>query len=119
MTRSKGPSYGGEDEAKRLRRFHSIEHGIGRRATNVESAIVDGATNDLPTTQQMLYPALWSVVHRAWNANSARSALLPCHGPDDGAYDPEQHPICFDLAGALRVELHAAGLWIEAKGAIE
>jgi len=114
--------FGDAVHIERLRKIHTIEHGFGHRNR----------------AERSLYPAFWSAIHEAWNAvcdqfevlvvpdlgghplPKGLAAMPRCPGQPEGtAYDPEQHPFCFDLAQSLRVSLHAAGVRVTAGRSIE
>jgi hypothetical protein len=77
-----------------------------------------------------IYPSFYAAVHAAWNqlhdrllrdphtATPIWYALhnLPSCAGAVSPYEPDEHPFCFELAGALRVELHAAGVWLSNDG---
>lgn len=51
------------------------------------------------------YPSFYAAVHRACTATALGAG---CPGKEE-PYEPDEH-WCYSLAGALRVELHAAGI---------
>jgi hypothetical protein len=55
------------------------------------------------------YPSFYRAVHRAYNGVG-----WACRGTEE-PYNAEEHA-CYDLAGNLRVELHAAGVRLNIDG---
>jgi hypothetical protein len=67
-----------------------------------------------------VYPSFYDAVHRALDVELRRFAddLSSDHGgfcPGGEPYDPDEHA-CFELASALRFELHAAGIRLSIDG---
>jgi len=123
MTNQDG-SYGGKAASDRLH-----DYGADRRDQQAER----------DRRKASIYPRFWQAAHRAWNAFAAanifevvallgdhqvsgltgHAAVPRCEGPDDGEYHPEQHAVCFELANAFRIELHAAAIRITLGESIE
>lgn len=76
-----------------------------------------------PPPNRTIFPSFYAAIHRAWNeelrrfADDLRRESATggfCPGREE-PYDPDEHA-CFEFAGALRVELHAAGIMLSNDG---
>lgn len=61
---------------------------------------------------RLVYPSFYAAVHRAWNG-FFDGTIFACGGVTP--YEPDEHR-CFEFAGDLRVELHAAGIRLSNDG---